>query len=504
MATEYNRIIYNVKRPGPKAFLVSLPMYMYRIKTKKFEYGMDFFQKSLLMFKTRPGISNSTIAACLGLDEDLINEIQGVLAHSGYLTSDGVITELGLEKRKDMDSLVINKDKEELGYVFQFIDRDDYYPYYIKELGESPNLTSKNEIIIGTKGDGQDKSVMPLQLDFIKEKKMNLPAPNERVIFDLIGKSSKQGVNAEKLSIAQLGKKLSLSFLNEKPEPILVSVCTYIYLPQKDNDLYEPEWQILDPFGKGNNSQLKFYLESFNDNSFVKTLNDKFGGAETIDKKSFKEYASFLEHHVERIKEDDFGVEFLGLDKNLQQYLTSAIRNIFAFRQYQYKDFDSGDMFIICCQKALETIFLIDMQNRESVYEQMKSDYSTPSHGDCDVYYKKRRKFLKDITRNRIISMKQPDRLIVMAKNIEPNRAISLKHYIYNLILTYNYDNKSPLFRLINGKIEQMFDIAELRNKKGHGQIESVGETVVVNKDVAESTYNFIKEFINNYISIAL
>ena len=144
------------------------------------------------------------------------------------------------------------------------------------------------------------------------------------------------------------------------------------------------------------------------------------------------------------------------------------------------------------------------MQKRESVYEQMKSDYSTPSHGDRDVYYKKRRKFLKDITRNRIISMKQPDRLIVMAKNIEPNRAISLKHYIYNLILTYNYDNKSPLFRLINGKIEQMFDIAELRNKKGHGQIESVGETVVVNKDVAESTYNFIKEFINNYISIAL
>ena len=504
MATEYNRIIYNVKRPGPKAFLVSLPMYMYRIKTKKFEYGLDFFQKSLLMFKTRPGISNSTIGACLGLDEDLINEVQGVLVHSGYLTPDGLITELGLEKRKDMDSLVIDKDKEAPGYVFQYVDRDDYYHFYIKELGEAPNLTSKNEIIIGTKGDGQDKSVMPILLDFIADKKRNLPAPNERVIFDLISKTAKQGVNAEKLSVAQLGKKLSLSFLNEKPEPIQVNVCTYIYLPQKDNDLYEPEWQILDPFGNGNNSQLKFYIESFVDSSFKKILNDKFEGAETIDRKNFREYAAFLENEVEKIKEEDFGVEFLGLDKNLQQYVTSAIRNIFAFRQYQYKDFDSGDMFIICCQKALETVFLIDMKKRETVYEQMKTDYSTPAQGDRDSYYRKRRAFLKDITRNRIISMRQPERLIGMAKNIEPNRAISLKHYIYSLLLTYNYDNRSPLFRLINGKIEQMFDIAELRNKKGHGQTESEGTSSLVNQDVAETTYNFLKEFINNYISLAL
>lgn len=504
MATEYNRIIYNVKRPGPKAFLVSLPMYMYRIKTKKFEYGLDFFQKSLLMFKTRPGISNSTIGTCLGLDEDLINEVQGVLVHSGCLTPDGLITERGLDKRKDMDSLVIDKDKEELGYVFQYVDRDDYYPFYIKELGEAPNLTSKNEIIIGTKGDDQDKSVMPILLDFIADKKRNLPAPNERVIFDLISKTSKQGVNAEKLSIAQLGKKLSLSFLNAKPEPVLVNVCTYVYLPQKDNDLYEPEWQILDPFGKGNNSQLKFYIESFVDSNFKKILNDKFDGAETIDRKNFRECMVFLEHQVEKIKEEDFDVGFLMLDKNLQQCVTSAIRNIFEFRQYQYKDFDSGDMFIINCQKALETVFLIDMEERERVYEQMKCDYSTPAQGNRDDYCKKRKSFLKDITRNRIITMSQPERLIRMAKNIEPNRAISLKHYVYTLILTYNYDNKSPLFKLINGKIEQMFDIAELRNKKGHGQTESEGTTSVVKKDVAEATYSFLKEFINNYISLAL
>ena len=50
MEAEYSRIIFNVKRPSPKAELISFPMYMYRIKTKKFKEGLDFFQKSVLLF----------------------------------------------------------------------------------------------------------------------------------------------------------------------------------------------------------------------------------------------------------------------------------------------------------------------------------------------------------------------------------------------------------------------------------------------------------------------
>ena len=61
MAQEYSRIIYNVKRPGPMAFPVSIPMYMYRIKTRKFKFGLDFFQKAVLRFKAKPGIENYQI-----------------------------------------------------------------------------------------------------------------------------------------------------------------------------------------------------------------------------------------------------------------------------------------------------------------------------------------------------------------------------------------------------------------------------------------------------------
>lgn len=504
MATEYSRIIYNVKRPSPKALLVSFPMYMYRLKTRKFEYGIDFFQKAVLMFKSRPGVSNSTIAACLGLEEDLINEVQGVLTYSGYLSPDGLLTPHGLEMRNNLDTIVVDKNKEELGYIFQFVDRDDYYPFYIKNLGEEPNLNSKQEIIDGTKDDGKDRTRSPLPLDFIFEKKQNLSFPNERVIFDIISKSGKEGVYSEKLSVAELGRELSLSFVPEKPEPILVQVCTYIYLPQKENETYEPEWQVLDPFGYGNNSRLKFYLESFKDSPLKKEIAKKFENAETIEGKNFAEYTKFIEKQAEFIKEEDFGVEFGGLDSNLQQFLNSIIRNIFILRQYKYHDFDSGDQMIISCQRALETVFLLDAERRSEVYDRMKTYYSTPANGDKNTYYNRRKDALKNLVRNRLVTMTNPNRLISLAKNVEPNRANALKQYVYNLFLTYCYDDKSPLFRLVDGKLDILFDIAELRNEKGHGHTETSGEVSMITAEEAESYYTFIKEFFNKYMTVAL
>ena len=132
MAQEYSRIIYNVRSPGPKAFPISIPMYMYRIKTKKFRYGLDFFQKAVLRFRAKPGIENYQIGACLGLDESLIAEIQGVLSSSGYLTADGLLTPQGVDMLNNLDTLIIDKEHDEIGYVFQFVDRDDYLPYYVR------------------------------------------------------------------------------------------------------------------------------------------------------------------------------------------------------------------------------------------------------------------------------------------------------------------------------------------------------------------------------------
>ena len=504
MAVEYSRVIYNVNRPGPKAKLVSIPMYMYRIKTNKFKYGLDYFQKAVLMFKSKPGVENATIAACLGLDEDLINEVQGELEFLHYLTPDGLMTQTGVEMKNNLDTIIVDKDSQEIGYIFQYVDRNDYYPYYIKKLGDSPNLTNNNEIVIGTKGDGIEKTKMPYFLNFIFSQKRNLPTPSERTIFDIISKSGKQGINSEKLSVAELGRNLSLSFLQDSPGPTLVNVCTYIYLPQREDGLYETEWQVLDPFGFGNNSQLKFYLESFKDDAFKKELSKSFDGAETFTHKSFGVITNLLETEVSKLKEEDFDVMFDALDRNLQQYLKSVVKNIFILRERHYDDMDSSDNFIISCQRALETIFLLDKEKRSEYYEQMYSDYCTPAGGDRARFGRNRKNVLTEMIRNGIISMSNPGMLISIAKNVEPNRANSLKHYICAFLLTYCFDNSSPLFRLIEGKLDQVFNIAVMRNEKGHGQTESEGLVTSLDEQTAENCYNFMKDFVNNYMNVVL
>ena len=508
MAAEYHRTIFNIlKVPSPRSFLVAIPMNMYRIKTNKFKYGLDFFQKAIVMLKANPSVKDSTISACLGIGEDLVKQIVGELTFNGYIDGNGILTSRGQELSKNINGLVIDETNQELGYVFQYRDREEYYPFYIKNLGDAPNMSDNNEVIFGTKGDGYEKRKPVYQLDFISDKKRTLPFPSENVLIELIERTSrKRGEMFENKSSTKLNKSLSISYFHETPEPIKVDVLTYIYLPQRDqDDLYEPDWQVLDPFGNDENSaQLKFYLESFRNKAFKDELDHYFADARTLASKNFGDYNSYLEKEVVEMRENDFNVEFLSLDKNLQTYLQSCIKNMFIFRQYGYSDPDSGDMFIISTQKALETLFLIDVEKRKGVYEQMKKEFSSPNNHSKDEYYHKRRGYLIGLTRSRLIRMVVPDRLIRLSKNVEPNKANSLKQYIYNLILTYYFDNQSPLFKLIDGNIEKLFDIAELRNSKGHGHTERSGVDTILSKDVAESSYSFIKEFINRYIAITI
>ncbi len=506
MATESSRIIFRATTaPSAKSILVSIPMYMYRIQTNKFEYGLDFFQKAVLMLKSNPEISNTDIASCLGLQVELVELVVQELRYNGFLDDNGNLTLKGSEKKQDIDGLVVNPEQKQIGYVFQFVNQNDYYRFYEKELGDEPNLTSNDGIIIGTKGDGQDNYRQPYKLNFIADQQRTLPAPNENILLDLISKSSKKEDIFEGHTFNQIRKSLSLRFFNNQSIPSLVNVCTYVYLPKREeDDLYEPQWQVLDPFGHGDSGQLKFYLESFKNPDFKKELEKKFSDARTVASKNFNDYSLFIAQETENMRESDFEVGYRKLDKNLQTYLDSAIKNMFIFRQCEYNDFDSSDMFIISTQKALETLFLIDAEKRPDIYAEMKDEFSTPEKGNKEEYVRVRQGFIKDLVRSRLINMSEPGRLIGLAKRVEPNLANSLKQYVYNLVLTYNYDNNSPLFKLIDGNIESLFNIAELRNKKGHGQTENEGSVVMISKEVAEDTYNFLKMFINKYINIAL
>lgn len=101
MATESSRIIFNIEHaPSPKSFMVTIPMNMYRIKTYAFEPGLDFFQRSVLKLKANPRVTNTKIAECLGLDEELVDQIVRVLQYNNYVDSNGFLTQKGIETKK--------------------------------------------------------------------------------------------------------------------------------------------------------------------------------------------------------------------------------------------------------------------------------------------------------------------------------------------------------------------------------------------------------------------
>ena len=450
-------------------------------------------------------MTNSQIAAFLGLELDLVDSIEGVLRHSDLVDINGLLTQNGEVKLKELDSLVVDSSHDELGYVFQYVDREGYLPYYVKDLGQAPNVTSNNEIIVGSKGEGEDKTRRPIELSFISEKKRVLPSPREEIVFDLISRSARWFNNDKTLSVHQLKRDLSLCPLPNPPEAVPVLVCSYIYLPKcEGEEYYEPEWQIQDPFTGKPSANLKFYLESFNDPQLKKEIQRHFANVDTVAKKNFGDYSDYIEKEVDRLRQDDFGMEFMKLDRNLQQYLTSAIKNIFLFRQYGYRDIDSSEAFVISAQKALENIFLTDKENRREIYEDMYTENEIPPRVDPKPYYKDRQDVIGRFMRENHIHMADSSKLFGLAKKVEPRGAHSLKHYVYSLILTYTIDDSSPLFSLIANRIEGIFELADCRNKKGHGRTQAEGNIFMITQEQAEKYYALLRDFVNEYMTVAL
>ena len=506
MVYESKRIIFNVETPSPKSFLVSFPMNMYRIQTHAFEYGFDFFQRAVLMLKANAKVKDEMIAEYLGLDMELIKKVVERLQIKEYIDSNGLLTKQGKIKRDDLDGLTIDPKKTQIGYVLQYIDRNDYYPYYVTNLGEEPNMANRTGIIVGTKGDGQDRVKKPFELSFINEARINLSFPNERELLALISKKSNRDNLSENTSFKKIREDLSIKYLSN--EPIPVTVCSYIYLPKRDDDgLFEPDWQILDPFGDEPSSQLKFYLESFNNENLAREIEKRFGDAETLDNKKYIDYQASLISELERTLDQDFSLGFKALDNNLRHYLRSAIKNMLIFKRSNYNDFDSSDTFLINTQNALETIFKLDEQNRTDIYAQMKKDFSNyefvngkfVDKGKNNLFYRKRYDNFDMLYL--YLHVDDSWRFKKLAKT-DPNYANSLKHYLGNLVLTYSYNSEHPMIKLIDGQIDDLICIANKRNPQSHGHTEKEGKIKKLTKEELEKYYSFLKNFINNYMEI--
>jgi hypothetical protein len=503
MATEYNNIILNINRkPSSKSIMVAIPMYMYRIKTHSFSYGLNFFQKAILKFKVKPGIKDETIAQYLGLDEKLITLLISELRWHRLINEHGALSEKGKEKILEIDGLIVDSNGKKIGYVFQYPTQDRLYQYYIDKI-DTPNLSNENppRIVTGTKGDGSDYTEKPFFLkELYNKRQKTLPNPDEKQILELIQNSNKKPKNTTdnpSNNDDKLQKQLSIRFIpNASAE--LVWVCTYIYLQEGKDGIFAPDWRILDPFGFGDNIALKFYLNTKENKDLLSHIENQFANVEAIGKKRISEYDDQLNKVIEDKLLSDFSLGISSLDENLQQYVRAVLKNYFLQQYQDYKDMDACVSFSLNIQNALENILKQDKEKRLTIYKIMYSHFE-PDIKKIDS--KMKYDSLIAVYRSKVLSQNtQVPKRLLNATNATLSKGNSLLSYVVSFILTYNFDDKSPLFKVLKDRIDTIVEIAQLRNEKGHGQTSNEKSLARLSSDDVEKYYQFMKDLINDYI----
>ena len=488
MAIEYSSIYLNIEiRPSPKCIMVAIPMYMYRVETNEFSHGLNFFQKIVLKFKSKAGIKDEEIAKYLGLDSRLITIVTNELQSKNFLNEFGVLTNKGKEKLRDVDGLVVDSTKKKIGYVLQYVNQDKLYPFYVEKLIPA-DTTNENDahptIITGTKGDGNDYTDIPFYLDQVYKSKNSQPNPSEREILNLIQNTNKKGFQIDNKSDQKIERRilsqLSIRFINEQPDIIWVS--TYVYLHKRKDGTYDPDWRVRDPFGFGDNVNLKFYLNNPINNSLLESIEKKFADTKIIRGKIFAEYHNELNRNVEE-KISDYFLDFHQLDDNLQEYIRSIEKNYFIQTSSKYSDLDASVSFSLNLQTILENLLKHDKEKRTKYYEKVYQVFG--------VNNSKKRERLIEIWRQRLFSnnTQVPYKLLSASKG-DLRRGKSLLAYLVSFILTY-YDNKSALFKVFKNRIDIIVEIAQLRNEKGHGQTSTEKPLKPLSKEKAEKYYQY-------------
>lgn len=477
--------------------MVSIPLNMYRIETNEFDHGLNFFQKIVLKFKAKPGIRDEVIAEFTSLDSRLIGIVTGELQAKQLINEHGSLSEKGKEKLNEVDGLVVNSGKKKIGYVFKYVNQDKLYPYYISQVVPADLLEDSKgqhpKIVTGTKGDGEDYTDHPFFLDEALKNKLNYNRPTEREVLQLIQNSSRKGVNQEgdESKNEKLSNQLSVRFLNDQPE--IAWACTYVYLHQNEDDTYEPDWRILDPFGFGDNVSLKFYINNPTNKILLDSIQNRFADAKTLGGKILSDYQEQLNKLLEEKLLSDFSIGFNRLDNNLQMYLEAIIKNLILLENHNYNDLDASVSFSLNLQNALENILKQDKEKRTTHYETVYTELDSDSM--------KKRNSLIGIYRQRLFSDNtQVPQTLLNASRGNLARGNSLLSYLVSFILTYNYDYNSILFKILKDKIDLFIEVAQLRNEKGHGQTSNEKALKPLSKAEVEKYYGFMKSLINNYI----
>ena len=500
--------IFNVEhRPNKTGVLLAIPMYMYRIETYKIEYGINFFQKAVLMFKTKPGIDNSTIANCLGLDEKLVDVVAEQLVTSRLLTVDGRLTHKGQEIKDDIDGIIVDESKKSIGYVFQHINDDGLYSFYVNNIQKATVI--KGEICTGTKGETGDEDyyTKPILAEKLLDNRVNNYAPNEREILGLIRRSNKHSHSNKEVEILNVDdRKYGLSFVPDN-HPTLVWVCTYAYVPRISENIYGSEWEIQDPFGFENNSELKIYVESLLSDGLIDDFTYNFKDLKTVNDQTIDSFQAMMDELVEKEMEKTFEIGYHKLDRNILKYLRTVLKNYLLLKRTI--DIDTCGSFIGNIQNALEAVFKIDYERNESVYRKVynafKYEYRLNGRTRSDFYREQDRyDYIEELFY--VGGLKADPENERKIKNLcrkfdtDPRNVKSLKQYLLRFLFAHKYNEDNPLYEIIKEKVGIIYTIANLRNVGSHGQTSNETQMRSLSNEEIEIYFSELKQIVNNYI----
>lgn len=504
METRFDKIIFNYPKVSSRKYkLVAVPMNMYTVQTNDFKNGMDFFEKAVLRFKTKPGFKDEDIAHLLGVDEKLIKMIVSKLVQEKQLDGNGVLTEKGKTTRLEMDGLIVNSAQKRIGYVFQYINEVRFYPFYVSDYRIPDTTVEVEPKILGQKGDGYTTRVYYAKE--ILDEAVSLLPPDEKTIVKLIRNTAQYGRQGDTSSDSKnSGKGLSIKLLPDDT-PQLVWVCTYMYFKQEGEDLYSSDWKVMDPFVLRDTEEeheemalddksLKMYLEECAPN-LVEEFIQEFGDIETIEKQRYREASTSMNKVIEENFLQDFGIYSSAVDSKLQSYLHRIIRSRL---RYQYDDDieDASINFSDNLQKVFENVLKKHRYNNPRLYSEVNRTFES----DQDSWVNKNNKqaALEQLYKF-VFDSEAPVSLLAAAKqNIR--RPSALKGFIVAFFLTRKY--RDPLYLLILKHSAILLEISELRNDRSHGKVQEERSREYLTKEEVDKYYDFLKSFINEYINI--
>jgi hypothetical protein len=496
MEIESDKTIFmGMAKPSDKCLLVSIPMSMYRIQTNKFTSGLNYFQKAVLKLKYMPQMSNVKIATLLHLDEHLINLIVDQLESKGLLLSTGFLTPEGEELRNNADGFIIDESHSQIGYVFSYDDGNELFPYYQKEVNFAE--ISNNELIYNT--DKGTKSV-EAPLSIIESINSLGLHPSEEEILQVIKNSAYRDMDGDGDVEDITQQMFSIKYIpNDKPEPVMV--CTYIYLPQGDNG-YDDDWLVLDPFGNGNNYELKLYLEKEKkiNKQFAALLFNTFKDAVTENNRKFDESVKWFEEQVQERISILFDVDdFQKMDSNIQQSIHEVVDYYMRMERNEFKSISHAQkqMFFMNMQTAIESILIQDQTDREDIYADLDNNYGEYAAQED------RQQCLRAVYRRRILSDATFVPKVLLNKKTKNWKGRSLLDYLMKFIMSLSCEpdlENCKVIQVFKNRIDTIVGITEMRNHVGHGTTEAQERDSEFTGNDAIEYFNFMTGLIKDYI----